>query len=115
MVLNEIQVHELPTCDLCGEPAPYDVKTTQGPWGNLCAKHFKSLGTNLGSKRVLIEKVKPKRTFTKTPIVSVPLSMDSVVTVKCPWCGQKRRVETDANYTAECEGCGKPYKLQSEF
>lgn len=114
MALNEIQVHEFPSCDLCGKPAPYDVKTTlRGQWGNLCVDCFKTKGTNQGSKRVLIVKKEPKRTFDSVPIVSVPLSMDSLVTIKCAWCDQKRRVETDANYVFNCEGCGKPNRCRS--
>jgi len=32
-----VQVTTLPTCDLCGEAeARFDLRTTQGPWGNFC-------------------------------------------------------------------------------
>ena len=50
---------ELPTCDLCKsegadpvEPAEYDVKTTLGPHGYLCQKHFEQYGTAIGTKLV---------------------------------------------------------------
>lgn len=116
--MNRIQVKELPKCDFCGKPAPYDDKTTRGPWANMCRNCWKLYGFGIGSKRELIEKKKPTKTIadfdTFPPVAEVPMSMDSVVTVKCPWCGQKRRVETDANYLVTCEGCGKPYRLRSE-
>ena len=117
MALNIIHVNEIPDCDLCSEPtpAPYDVKTIMGPWGNLCEEHFKTKGVKIGSKRELIKKRKVKNTFESVPVVRVPMSIDSVVTVKCPWCGQGKRVETDASYLVTCEGCTKPYKLQSQF
>jgi hypothetical protein len=119
--MTTIQVHEFPNCDLCNEPtpAPYDVKTVMGPWGNLCEDHFTTKGTKMGSKREIIKKKKPMKTIkdfdTVPPIAKVPLSMDSVVTVKCPWCGQKRRVETDANYLVTCEACEQPYRCRSEI
>ena len=50
---------ELPDCDLCKsegadpvEPAEYDVKTTLGPHGCLCQKHFDQYGTPIGNKLV---------------------------------------------------------------
>jgi hypothetical protein len=45
--------------------------------------------------------------------VCVPLTLDSVVEVDCPYCNCFRRVEPDANYTVECEGCGKNYRIYS--
>jgi hypothetical protein len=27
---------EIPNCDFCSQPAPYDVPTNLGPWANLC-------------------------------------------------------------------------------
>ncbi len=50
----------LPSCDLCGEPAPYDAPTpredvvTQGRWANLCKSHFETRGldTSVTSRRV---------------------------------------------------------------
>lgn len=115
-----VQVQELPDCDLCSQEgvtrkAEYDTKTRMGPWANLCLEHMRSHGTQPSNKLELIKKREPQKTFTKTPTVSVPLSMDSVVTVKCPACGQGRRVETDANYLVTCESCGQKYQLMSMF
>ena len=122
MAINTIHVHELPECDFCGEPAPYDAPTTKrGRWANMCEKHYKLYGAkNIGSKREIIGakkyKVKHYSEFkTFPPVAVVPLSMDSVVTVKCPWCKQGRRVEPDANYLVNCERCGNPYKLRSQI
>ncbi len=43
----------------------------------------------------------------------VPLTWDSVATVKCPYCGCGRMVEPDADYQVQCESCGKEYKIRS--
>lgn len=113
MVMKKIQVREFPKCDFCGKPAPYDDKTKWGPWANMCEEHEKQNGLRIGSKRTLIKKREVKHRFNTEPIVNIPLTMDSVATVKCPWCGQKRRVETDANFHVTCQSCGNPYKLRS--
>ena len=49
------------------------------------------------------------------PVVSVPMTMDSVTEVGCPHCGMSRSVEPDANYTVTCEGCNKKYKCRSDI
>lgn len=111
--MTKIQVHEFPKCDFCGEPAPFDDKTTRGPWANMCKKHQRAYGFSIGSERELIVKKAPVKDFKEVPVVQLPLSMKSVLTAKCPWCGQKRRVEPDANYLVTCESCEKPYRLRS--
>jgi len=45
---TEVSVSALPKCDVCGEPAAYDAKTTSGPWGYLCSDHFAEHGIGLG-------------------------------------------------------------------
>ena len=47
-----------PSCDICKQaivpqttPAIADGKTTQGPWGYLCARHFDQMGVGLGEGR----------------------------------------------------------------
>ena len=58
--------------------------------------------------------VKRKTMFKGKPAtVDVPLTLDSVTTVPCPYCQYPRDVEPDANGKIECEGCGKPYILIS--
>jgi hypothetical protein len=47
--------------------------------------------------------------------VEVPLTNDSVVTIPCPYCSYPRKVEPDANYQVDCEGCGKPYRIASQI
>ena len=39
----------LPSCDVCGESATYDAKTTSGPWAYLCDDHFEAIGIGLGT------------------------------------------------------------------
>jgi hypothetical protein len=63
--LKEVEVEELPFCDLCKafiptekpEKALYDGKTKMGPWGYMCEKHFSThgvgLGTGMGQKLIL--------------------------------------------------------------
>lgn len=31
-------VQALPKCDICSDPAAYDVPTNMGPWANLCER-----------------------------------------------------------------------------
>jgi len=45
----------------------------------------------------------------------VPLTLDSVAYVHCPYCGCERLVEPDANYTVNCEDCGKAYQIVSQI
>jgi len=33
-------------CDFCDQEATVDGKTNQGPWANMCKKHFKIYGVN---------------------------------------------------------------------
>lgn len=59
---TEVFVKQYPACDICGEPAHYDAKSKQGPWGYFCQKHFVShtwgkLGLGLGQKLILSQEV----------------------------------------------------------
>jgi len=45
---TEVSVPRLPPCDICGDTASYDAKTTHGPWGYLCSDHFVEYGIGLG-------------------------------------------------------------------
>ena len=115
--MKTVYLENLPDCDLCtgqnkGNKAVFDVKTSLGRFANLCQNHFNIFGVNIGSKLAVTPKVKidkPKKIKT----VMVPLSFDSVVTVKCPYCSHKRSVESDANYTVNCESCNNEYKIVS--
>jgi len=56
-----VRVQTLPLCDMCKgftTKAHYDCKTTDGPWGYLCEKHFRSNGMGLGlglGQRLILE------------------------------------------------------------
>lgn len=60
---TEVKVLQLPNCDFCKllnkeVPAEYDAKTIQGPWANMCQKHwdrysFHKLGTGYGQRLIL--------------------------------------------------------------
>lgn len=59
--MKEATVEALPNCDVCGDTAHYDAKTTFGPWANLCQKCFgthttQQLGMGFGQKLVLAAK-----------------------------------------------------------
>jgi hypothetical protein len=54
---TSVEVSSLPKCDLCNpmgfpgghqEVAEYDGRTKQGPWANMCKRHFKQHGVGLG-------------------------------------------------------------------
>jgi len=45
---KEVEVAEVPKCDVCGAKAVYDSKTIHGPWAYLCELHFRRLGIGLG-------------------------------------------------------------------
>lgn len=48
---DAVMVTNLPPCDFCqdGTLAEVDGKTKQGPWANMCDKHFRWFGTGLGT------------------------------------------------------------------
>jgi hypothetical protein len=58
---SEVKVLQLHNCDVCtvATPAYADAKVPGGPWGYLCAVHFRQfgceLGTGKGQKLVLDE------------------------------------------------------------
>ena len=45
---TEVEVAQIPNCDLCGQPALYDCRTIMGPWAYLCSEHFRKIGVGLG-------------------------------------------------------------------
>ena len=118
-------VRDIPDCDFCGAPAKYDAPTNRGPWAYMCPSCFKkntrgvfpSNAAEIYGFEFVEKTVSDKQLQVKPPdkikTVHVPLSMDSVCYVKCPYCGFERAVEPDANYTATCEGCGYEYKIRS--
>lgn len=48
--MREIVMNPLPLCDVCGDTALYDEKTTKGPWAYLCEYCHLELGTGIGTK-----------------------------------------------------------------
>jgi len=107
--LETVQMDELPKCQFCCDPAGYDSKTVFGPWAYLCEKHLHQYGCPPTTR--LEKRVKIAYKTDKVPEVNVPLTLDSVVTVRCPHCNEPRRVEPDANYIATCESCGNRFRL----
>jgi hypothetical protein len=55
----ETKVAKIPKCNICGEDAEYDGKTTMGPWAFMCQADFEffgvGLGTGLGQRLVLAD------------------------------------------------------------
>jgi len=66
-------VSELPNCDFCmiggvTEPAEYDGKTKQGPWGYMCQQHFDQYGVGLGlglGQKLVLESPEPAQRVSK--------------------------------------------------
>jgi len=114
--MRTIEKDTLPQCDFCERDAEYDAPTKDGPWAYMCEHHFRvhasanapALGTKL-VKRTL----KVVQTPEKIKSVMVPMTLDDIAEVSCPYCGTSRTVEPDANYTVTCEGCGHKYKIYS--
>ena len=95
----------------CSEEAHYDSKTRMGPWGFLCETHFKQYGVPPSTK--LEKRVKIAYESDKIPVVNLPLTLDSIIDVPCPHCGESRAVEPDANYTVTCESCDNKFRVVS--
>lgn len=59
MTANEVEVLEIPDCDVCRfgtvsfkkTPAAFDGKTKNGPWAYMCEPHFGLVGIGLGLGR----------------------------------------------------------------
>lgn len=117
--MKKIVVEDLPSCNFCGAPAKYDIPTKFGSWAYACPSCFqlyagsnaKSVGKQLEEKTVTHKQLTVKPDKIKT--VTVPLTWDSVVYIKCPYCRYERAVEPDADYTVKCEGCKHKYRVQS--
>jgi len=107
--LKTVQMDEVPKCQFCDDPAEYDSNTVFGSWAYLCEKHQREYGRPPTTK--LEKRVKIAYKTDKVPTVNVPLTLDSVATVRCPHCNEPKSVEPDASYTATCESCGNRFKL----
>jgi len=110
--LKTVRMKELPQCDFCPEIAKYDAPISkEGKWAYFCETHYK------GFRGTRLEKIEKKRIQKPKviEIVIVPLTLDSIAEVECPYCELPRTVETDANYTVECEACGNDYEVESLF
>lgn len=111
----------MPECDVCvsegvSDPneAVWDAPLREiGTWAYLCRDH-KHLG-DLGAAIHLRPHPEEQPDSETVKSVSIPLTLDSVVTVECPTCGHPRRAEPDARYTVTCEDCGQRYKLESQL
>jgi hypothetical protein len=36
-----VVVTDIPQCNFCEKPGPYDFKTDAGPWANACEQHWR--------------------------------------------------------------------------
>lgn len=56
---DEAVVASVPKCDYCERLAMVDGKTKDGPWANMCEKHFEQngigLGQGMGQKYILVK------------------------------------------------------------
>jgi hypothetical protein len=110
--METVHKESLPPCDLCDREARYDTKTKMGPHANLCEAHYRQVGTSPTTK---LEETPESDVEEPDEVetVTVPMTMDSVATVECPYCGHPRRVEPDANYSVDCDSCGHDYRVKS--
>lgn len=108
-------VQQLHKCDICGEDAYYDCKTTQGPWANLCENHFREIGLPDGATKFKLPDA--KNPPEKKVLMGICLTdmedavFDGIVEWECPSCGDVRSMEPDAYCIVECENCGQKYKV----
>lgn len=114
--MKTTQMDELPKCDMpnCNKEAAYDEKTKMGPWAHLCEDHHQKVGVGVGTKLEKRVKIDAPRSA-EIPTVMIPLTLDSLVTIQCPHCGEGRDVESDANYPVTCENCGNQYRVASQI
>lgn len=117
---TEVKVSSLPKCDYCtmagkSEDAAYDGKTKQGPWANMCQKHFKIHGVGLGTGRGQALVVENAPAPIVTPTSKVKITMARVKRAVnsgeyvgfCKACGRKKDgVEPDAR-GHKCPSCGE--------
>jgi len=120
--MKTVKMEKLPKCDFCDEnTAMYDAPTPQGRWGYACSACAVKHGLNLtiGSKLEQRTPAKPKdddKIVVGKCITSLEDQVyESVREIKCPSCGKLRSVESDANYTFTCEGCGIKVKCPEPF
>ena len=93
-----------------------NVKFEDTPEGNEYAAKCEGEGPELWDEEAKKELHPPveDQPKEKIPTVGVPMTLDSIVDVECPFCGAGRTVEPDANYLVKCE-CGRQYQLRSEI
>lgn len=108
-------VEVLPKCDFCGEDAYCDCKSVMGGWANMCKKHYQEFGVkNMKiTEFELRTPAKPKKNHVVKGIEDRSLERLQAVMfgsedreIICPECNDARKVEPDAEYTYDCEGCG---------
>ena len=114
--MKTVEKDTIPKCDFCDNEAKYDAPTKDGRWAYMCSLHF-TIHKADNAEEVGTRIVKRVHKFVETPKeikkVMVPLTLDSIAYVKCPYCKAERGVEPDANYTVTCESCGHKYKVYS--
>lgn len=120
--MKKKNIANLPDCDFCGALAKYDAPTRQGPWAYMCQGCYPmesspvadKVGFEFVEKTVSEKQMKAhSKPQEKIPVVTLPLTWDSVIDVMCPFCDYPHSVEPDANYVVTCEGCEKKYEVRS--
>ena len=109
---ESVEVASLPNCDLCGQQAQYDAKTTMGPWANLCELCFAEygpgrLGTGYGQR--LVVKSSRRRT------ASTSLVVDGVDLSDVDWNDPAligELIERYYSYTPPSKGLPRPRPIE---
>ena len=131
--MKEKRVEKLPVCDFknlspvhggCLSFAIYDAPTDQGTsWGYMCSNHYKAhkgpMADEIGFK--LVEGIAEPVDKNTKAVHGIEPGLDDLEywenalfsdrEVECPECGCGKRVEPDAHYVYNCEGCGIRVKV----
>lgn len=114
--MRTIQRHKLPKCDICEESKEtiYDARDLiTGVYFYICDECREDITEIKLQTRIIKQETINISKPDKVKTAAVPLTLDSVATVRCPYCSSSRSVEPDAHYTVECNACGWDYKVRS--
>jgi len=96
-------VDSFPPCDICGEPAWYDCRSTLrgGKWAYLCEKDFARFGTEMGTQLRLREEITKKTPGEIDYDIDELMQQAIMDDFRCPSCGSILEVDAE-----KCGICG---------
>lgn len=118
-------IEELPKCNMCDRKAVCDAPTQMGSWAYMCEVCLETwgrpdsltLGTEFKQRTPAKKKSKSVMGIEDTSIEQLEQVLMSSVDreIECPECGDMRKVEPDAEYKYQCEGCGVQVQVPTPF